>query len=185
MAAPGSSFVNCTALGKNLDVRLLVTLIEVSPGRLIRGAYLGKLFLVVYKYQKKGVKFLNKARTQKWQKGFKFSVPSSGNFPVTLFAVHRRPGCFFWPRLGTIKCKIPRPSEVCLPGSRGPGFWLDSLGAYSFSLTPSCTMQLPLVTAIYTFGVTNPFLKTQRKRQVFFFKSQRKGLFFMILYSEI
>ena len=31
MAAPGSSFVNCTALGKNLDVRPLVTLIEESP----------------------------------------------------------------------------------------------------------------------------------------------------------
>ena len=31
MADPGSSFVNCTALGKNLDVRPLVTLIEESP----------------------------------------------------------------------------------------------------------------------------------------------------------
>ena len=31
MAAPGSSFVNCTALGKNLGVLPLVTLIEESP----------------------------------------------------------------------------------------------------------------------------------------------------------
>ena len=31
MVAPGSSFVNCTALGKNLDVRPLVTLTEESP----------------------------------------------------------------------------------------------------------------------------------------------------------
>ena len=31
MAAPGSSFVNCTALGKNLGVRPLVTLIEEFP----------------------------------------------------------------------------------------------------------------------------------------------------------
>ena len=31
MAAPGSSFFNCTALGKNLDVRPLVTSIEESP----------------------------------------------------------------------------------------------------------------------------------------------------------
>ena len=31
MAAPDSSFVNCTALGKNLDVRPLVTLTEASP----------------------------------------------------------------------------------------------------------------------------------------------------------
>ena len=31
MAAPGTSFVNCTALGKNLDVRPLVTLIEEAP----------------------------------------------------------------------------------------------------------------------------------------------------------
>ena len=31
MAAPGSSSVNCTALGKNLGVRPLVTLTEESP----------------------------------------------------------------------------------------------------------------------------------------------------------
>ena len=31
MAAPGSSFVNCTALSKNLGVRPPVTLIEESP----------------------------------------------------------------------------------------------------------------------------------------------------------
>ena len=31
MAAPGSSFVNCTALGKNLGVRPFVTLTEESP----------------------------------------------------------------------------------------------------------------------------------------------------------
>ena len=31
MAAPGSSFVNCTAPGKNLGVRPLVTLTEESP----------------------------------------------------------------------------------------------------------------------------------------------------------
>ena len=31
MAAPGSSFVNCTALSKNLGVRPLVTLTEESP----------------------------------------------------------------------------------------------------------------------------------------------------------
>ena len=31
MAAPGSSFVNYTALGKNLGVRPLVTLTEESP----------------------------------------------------------------------------------------------------------------------------------------------------------
>ena len=31
MAAPSSSFVNCTALGKNLGVRPLVTPIEESP----------------------------------------------------------------------------------------------------------------------------------------------------------
>ena len=31
MPAPGSSFVNCTALGKNLGIRPPVTLIEGSP----------------------------------------------------------------------------------------------------------------------------------------------------------
>ena len=47
MAAPGSSFVNSTALGTNLGLRPLVTLTEESPWEVDPGAYLGKLFLVL------------------------------------------------------------------------------------------------------------------------------------------
>ena len=46
MAAPCSSFVNCTALGKNLPVRSLVTLTEESPWEVDPGGIPGKLFLV-------------------------------------------------------------------------------------------------------------------------------------------
>ena len=47
VATPGSSFVNCTALGKNLGVRPLVTLIEgypfeVDPGGIPREAISSK-----------------------------------------------------------------------------------------------------------------------------------------------
>ena len=43
MAAPGSSFVNCTASGKYLGVQQFVTLAEQSHWEVDPGAYLGKL----------------------------------------------------------------------------------------------------------------------------------------------